>query len=70
MQDQNDVVLTNMDPQGDLYETYKREFDRNYNGERLPGPELYRRWLLPSLPPRPVLSALLASPHRSCQASG
>ena len=32
IQDDNNVVLTNMDPQGDIYEAYKREFDRNYNG--------------------------------------
>ena len=32
VQDANGVVLTNMDPQGDLYEAYKREFDRSYSG--------------------------------------
>ena len=32
IQDDNNVVLTNMDPQGDIYEAYKREFDRNDNG--------------------------------------
>lgn len=33
IQDENDVVLTNMDPQGNIYDAYKREFDRNYYGE-------------------------------------
>jgi hypothetical protein len=32
VQDDNGVVLTNMDPQGDIYEAYKREFDRSYGG--------------------------------------
>ncbi|KAL4424145.1 hypothetical protein ABPG75_001446 [Micractinium tetrahymenae] len=46
---QNDegVVLTNMDPQGDLYEAYKREFDRNYNGNRAPvGVYIHAAWLM------------------------
>ena len=33
VQDEAGTVLTNMDPQGDLYEAYSREFDRNYYGE-------------------------------------
>lgn len=33
VQDASGTVLTNMDPQGDLYEAYSREFDRNYYGE-------------------------------------
>lgn len=32
VQDDSGVVLTNMDPQGDIYEAYKREFDRSYGG--------------------------------------
>ncbi|GAB4816963.1 hypothetical protein N2152v2_004009 [Parachlorella kessleri] len=36
IQDENGIVLASMDPVGDNYEQYKREFDRNYNGDRAP----------------------------------
>ncbi|PSC74660.1 carbohydrate esterase family 4 [Micractinium conductrix] len=46
---QNDagVVLTNMDPQGNIAEAYKREFDRSYNGNKAPvGVYIHAAWLM------------------------
>ncbi|KAL4853807.1 hypothetical protein ACK3TF_005288 [Chlorella vulgaris] len=47
VQDDSGVVLTNMDPQGDIYEAYKREFDRSYGGNRSPvGVYIHAAWLM------------------------
>lgn len=47
IQDSTGRVESNMDPQGDLYEAYKQEFDRNYNGNRAPlGVYIHAAWLM------------------------
>ncbi|PRW61614.1 chitin [Chlorella sorokiniana] len=47
IQDDKGTVLTNMDPQGDIYEAYKREFDRSYYGNKAPvGVYIHAAWLM------------------------
>lgn len=47
VQDANGKVITNMDPPGDIFEAYAREFDRSYYGNRAPvGVFIHAAWLM------------------------
>jgi len=47
IQDDTNKVITTMDPPGDLFEAYKREFNRSYTGNRAPlGVYVHAAWLM------------------------